>query len=38
MFRGGTYEDEAEGKCVNNMDRKRTAELKALLVNMYEWH
>ncbi len=29
-FRGGAYEDEADGKCVNEMTRKRTIELKAL--------
>ena len=29
-YRGGTEEDEADGKCVNEMDRKRTIELKAL--------
>ena len=33
-FRGGAYEDEADGKCVNDMTRKRTIELKALLDSM----
>jgi len=33
-YRGGAYEDEADGKCVNEMDRKRTVELKALLDGM----
>ena len=37
VFRGGVYEDEAEGKCVNELDRKRTAELKALHDNMKAW-
>lgn len=37
VFRGGVYEDEADGKCVNDMDRKRTAELKALHDSMKEW-
>ncbi len=34
-YRGGTEEDEADGKCVNEMDRKRTVELKALLDGMH---
>lgn len=33
-YRGGAEEDEADGKCVNAMDRTRTAELKDLLANM----
>ena len=33
-YRGGAEEDEADGKCVNEMDRKRTIELKALLDGM----
>ena len=37
VFRGGVYEDEADGKCVNEMDRKRTVELKQLFDNMNEW-
>ena len=37
VFRGGVYEDEAEGKCVNEMDRKRTVELKQLFDSMNEW-
>ncbi len=38
VFRGGVYEDEADGKCVNDLDRKRTVELKQLLDSMNEWH
>ena len=38
VFRGGVYEDEADGKCVNEMDRKRTAELKTLYDSMKEWN
>lgn len=33
-YRGGVEEDEADGKCVNDMDRKRAVELKALLDGM----
>ena len=33
-FRGGAYEDEAEGKCVNDMARRRTIELKELSNSM----
>ena len=33
-YRGGAEEDEADGKCVNEMDHKRTVELKALLDGM----
>ena len=33
-FRGGAQEDEAEGKCINDMTRKRTVELKELFVSM----
>ena len=33
-YRGGTEEDEADGKCVAEMDRKRTVELKALVDGM----
>ena len=33
-FRGGAYEDEADGKCVNDMARRRTIELKALADSM----
>ena len=33
-YRGGAEEDEADGKCVNEMDRKRTVELKAVLDGM----
>lgn len=33
-YRGGVEEDEADGKCVNEMDRKRTVELKALMTDM----
>ena len=33
-YRGGAYEDEADGKCVTEMDRSRTVELKAVLNNM----
>ncbi|WP_267381500.1 MULTISPECIES: lysozyme inhibitor LprI family protein [unclassified Sphingomonas] len=33
-YRGGAYEDEADGKCVNELDRKRTAELKTVLDGM----
>ena len=29
-FRGGAYQDDAEGKCVNYLTGKRTVELKQL--------
>ncbi len=29
-YRGGAYQDEAEGKCINDLTRKRTVELKQL--------
>jgi uncharacterized protein YecT (DUF1311 family) len=29
-FRGGAYQDEAEGKCINDLTSKRTFELKQL--------
>ncbi len=34
-YRGGAVEDEADGKCVNELDRKRTVELQALLDGMH---
>ena len=33
-FRGGTYQDEAEGKCIADLTRKRTVELKQLALSM----
>jgi uncharacterized protein YecT (DUF1311 family) len=33
-FRGGVYEDEADGKCANTLTRRRTVELKALADSM----
>lgn len=35
-YRGGAEEDEAEGKCVNDLDRKRTVELKQLSDSMMQ--
>lgn len=35
-FRGGVYADEAGGKCINDLARKRTAELKELSASMIE--
>ncbi len=35
-YRGGVEEDEAEGKCVNDLDRKRTVELKQLAGSMMQ--
>lgn len=29
-YRGGAYEDEAEGKCINELTSRRTLDLKAL--------